>query len=187
MDVTGKWKQKQPDERILKELIENRMINLLFAGRMQTEQDCRFLLEVLRTFRLNYEERIKLRVVTDLTEGLTAQEDLLKKMINEYDLKDCIEFINKPGDSALMSYYLGSDMMLYAGGAGEMGVPVTEAKFFSLPILACGEERSPDKTEHDHLVLEKRPELFAAAIHVLMENREYVEYLLSQKKRNVYV
>lgn len=186
MDVAEKWQQKQPDERILKELIENRIINLIFAGRIQSEQECHFLLEILRVFRLNYEEKIKLRIITDLAEGLAAHEGLLKKKINAYHLKGCIEFIDKPGDSRIMSYYLGSDMMLYTGGSGKMCDPVTEAKFFCLPILAWGEERVPDKTEHDHLVLEERPELFAAAIHVLMENRGYAEYLSSQGKRNVY-
>lgn len=187
MDVVEKWEQKQPEERVLKELIENQMINLMFAGRIQTEQECHFLLEILKIFRLNYNEKIKLRIIKELTAGLATQEDFLKKIINEYHLKDCIEFIAKPDDSSLMSYYLGSDMMLYAGGAGELSFPIMEAKFFCLPILAWGEKRISGQIEQDHLVFEKRPGLFAAAIHVLMENREYAEYLSSQGKRNVYV
>lgn len=187
MNVAEKWQQKQPDERLLKELIENRMINLIFAGRIRSEQDCHFLLEILRVFRLNYEEKIRLRIITNLVEGLAPHEGLLKKKINTYHLKDCIEFIEKPGDFRIMSYYLGSDMMLYTGGSGEMRAPITEAKFFCLPILVWGEERISDETEQDRLVLEERPELFAAAIHVLMKEREYAEYLSSQGKRNVYV
>ncbi len=185
MDTAERWRNKRPDERILKELIESRMINLLCGGRIKTEQDCYFLLDVVKIFRLNYKDKIKLRIISSLTEGLAPYENLLKKEISAYQLVDCIEFIDNPADVHLMSYYLGSDIMLYAGGSGEMCNLVREAQFFSLPVLTWEEDGNQDRIEQDHLELGKRPELFAAAVHVLMENRQYAEYLSEWGKRTI--
>lgn len=180
MDAVKKWKQKKPDERLLKELIESRNIHLMFAGEICSEKECQFLLEILRVFRLNYNEKVTLRIIADLTEGLAEHESFLRRKISAYHLRDCIEFVNKPGDSQLMSYYLGSDMMLCTGSSGETDLSAdlfTEARFFSLPVLAWGKERISDKVRHIPLIMEERPELFAAAIHILTENRKYAEYL----------
>lgn len=185
MDTAERWRNKRPDERMLKELVENRIINLLVGGKIQTERDSHFLVDIVKIFRLNYKDKIKLRIITDLTEGLAAYESSLKQRISAFHLSDCIEFIDKLPDALLMSYYLGSDIMLYAGGAREMRHLVREAQFFSLPVLEWEEQESRDRTGQDHLVLEKRPELFAAAIHVLMENRKYAEYLSDRGKRTV--
>ncbi|MCI8364806.1 MAG: glycosyltransferase [Eubacterium sp.] len=185
MDTAERWRNKRPDERMLKELIENRRINLLCGGRIKTEQDCYFLLDIVKIFRLNYEDKIKLRIISSLTEGLAAYEDLLKKKIRAYQLGDCIEFVDNPADVHLMSYYLGSDIMLYVGGSKETNHLVREAQFFSLPVLTWEEDGIQGRIEHDHLVLEKRPELFASAVHVLMENRGYAEYLSEWGKRTI--
>lgn len=185
MNTSERWRNKRPDERIMKELIENRMINLLCGGRIQTEQDCYFLLDIMKLFRLNYKDKIRLRIINSLTEGLTSYESLLKKEISAYQLGDCIEFVDDPADALLMSYYLGSDIMLYMGGPGEMSHLIREAQFFSLPVLTWEEDGIQDRMEYHYLVFEKRPELFAAAVHVLMENRKYAEYLSDWGKRTV--
>ena len=185
MDTAERWRNKRPDERMLKELIENRMINLLCAGRIKTEQDCCFLLDIVKIFRLNYKDKIKLRIISSLTVGLVSYQDLLKKEISAYQLGDCIEFIDNPADVHLMSYYLGSDIMLYAGGSREISDLVREAQFFSLPVLTWVEDGIQDRIEQDHLILGKRPELFAAAVHVFMENRQYAEYLSEWGKRSI--
>ena len=75
--------------------------------------------------------------------------------------------------------------MLYAGGSREISDLVREAQFFSLPVLTWVEDGIQDRIEQDHLILGKGPELFAAAVHVLMENRQYAEYLSEWGKRSI--
>ncbi|MCI9538620.1 MAG: glycosyltransferase [Eubacterium sp.] len=174
-----------PDEKILKELIEDRAINLLFVGRVAPNKGHIFLLDILRAFRTNYSEKVKLRIVGKFDDGLATYNRMLLDYINEYKLKDSVEFIGEINDATLLAYYLGSDMMVCASEHEGFCVPIVEAQYMGLPILALRECAVPETIGKEQLVLEKRPEVFAAAIHVLQHHSDYREYVVEKGIQNV--
>ncbi len=178
------WTNKEPDEKILKELIEEDTINLVFVGRIVPNKGHLFLFEVLRVFRMNYTEKIKLRIIGKFDEGLSSYNSVLKRCIREYRLEDSIEFTSEINDSTLMSYYLGSDLMICASEHEGFCVPVIEAQRLGLPVLALNACAVPETLGEGQLLFDKRPELFAAAIHLLAENSDYLEYLSGNGIKN---
>lgn len=180
-----KWMQAVPDEKILRELIETPTINLLFVGRIAPNKGHLFLLDMLRVFRTNYQEKIKLRLIGKFDDGLAKYNNMLLNYINEYRLKDSVEFVGEINDATLLAYYLGSDLLVCASEHEGFCVPIIEAQFTGLPILASRECALPETVGEEQLLFERRPEQFAAAIHVLCEKREYMDYLVEKGLDNV--
>ena len=96
-----------------------------------------------------------------------------------------MEFIGEINDATLLAYYLGSDMLVCASEHEGFCVPIVEAQYMGLPILALGECAVPETIGREQLVLEKRPEVFAAAIHVLQHHSDYREYVIEKGIQNV--
>ncbi len=180
------WMKSKPDEQILKTLIESRKINILFVGRIAPNKGHLFLLEVLRVFLLNYHNNIRLRIVGKYDSGLMLYNDLLRQKVKQYRLDEYIEFIGEVTDASLESYYLGSDLFLCASEHEGFCVPILEAQYFGLPVIALKAAAIPDTGGKGQLILEKDVKAFAAAIKILMENKKYYQCLQNCGKKNVY-
>lgn len=163
----------RPDERILKELLENKKINLLFVGRICPNKGHLFLTEILRVFVLNYHHNIRLRIAGKFDAELEPYNELLRQKIRQYHLNPYIEFVGEATDAALTAYYLGSDLFLCASEHEGFCVPILEAQNFGLPVLALHAGAVPDTGGNGQLLLQKRAVDFAAAIKVLMDHKDY--------------
>lgn len=181
-----KWLKETPNEKILKELIESEEINLLFVGRVAPNKGHLFLLEILRVFILNYHCNIKLRIIGKFDSNLAEYNQLIHQKIKQYRLDNCVEFIGEINDSSLMSYYLGSDLFICASEHEGFCVPILEAQFLALPIIALNSSALPDTGGKGQVLLEKDARLFAAAIKILMEDTETYTYIKDLGYENVY-
>lgn len=171
------WAQCSPDENILKQLLEDDSINLLFVGRVAPNKGYQTLLDIVRVFCVNYKNKIKLRIIGKFDENLKKYNTLIEKYINEYEILDAVEFIGEINDSSLMSYYLGSDLLVCASEHEGFCVPIVEAQFFHLPVLALDECAVPETLGSGQLLFENDSAKFAAAIKIVYENPEYQKYL----------
>ncbi|MDE7312186.1 MAG: glycosyltransferase [Eubacterium sp.] len=181
----GQLMKTKPDEMLLKEMLEDQKIHLLFVGRVSPNKGHLFLAEILRVFILNYHNNIKLRIVGKFDSGLQAYKELLFQKIRQYRLGHYIEFIGEITDASLASYYLGSDLFLCASEHEGFCVPILEAQSFGLPVLALDCSAVPDTGGRGQVLLKKQAADFAAAIKVLMENEEYYRYMQTCGRDNV--
>lgn len=178
------WTKNMPDETILAKLLESEAINILFVGRVVPNKGHLFLLEILRIFRLNYNKEIKLHIIGKFDDGLATYNELITQKIEEYYLQDSIEFIGEINDSSLLSYYLGCDIMVCVSEHEGFCVPIIEAQYNRLPIIALNECAVPETIGKNQLVLEKNAGDFAAAIKVIYDLPEYQKYLIEYGMKN---
>lgn len=178
------WKGKAPDEGVLKKLIENRMVNVLFVGRVAPNKGHLMMLDVIKCYRDYYDCNIKLNVIGKFYDDLEGYNELVRNKIDEYDLSANIEFIGEINDSILMSYYLGSDIMLICSDHEGFCVPVLEAQVFGLPIVALNECAVPETMGANQLVFDRDVYKFAAAIKMVNDRKEYREYLSEKGLEN---
>lgn len=171
------WSSERPDEGILKSLIQSPEINLLFVGRVVPNKGHKFLIETLRLYCSNYDSKIILRIIGRFDESIEKYNHELLSMITDYGLKNNVEFIGEINDSTLMSYYMGSDIFVCASEHEGYCVPIPEAQFFQLPIIARACAAVPDTLGGGQVLLGENPAEYAAAIHILMGKREYRRYL----------
>ncbi|MBO5176672.1 MAG: glycosyltransferase family 4 protein [Lachnospiraceae bacterium] len=179
------WGSKVPDEQILRELLHSQTINLLFVGRVAPNKGHLQLLDVLYSFCRNYEERIKLRIVGKFDEGLPLYNDLIKNRMIEYGLEECVEFIGEINDATLMSYYLGSDVFLCLSEHEGFCVPLIEANYFEIPVIAKDTSAICETLGKKQLILADDMKAYAAGIHVIM-NQKAARDMLIEAGRNNY-
>lgn len=178
------WAKSRPDEAVLKMLLESGTINLLFVGRVAPNKGHMMLLEIVSAFKENYGEKLKLRIIGKFDEGLQGYNSKIENFIVEHDLSNQIEFIGAVNDATLMAYYLGSDMLVCTSQHEGFCVPIAEAQYFGLPVLALRECAVPETLGDNQVLLDGEPRKFAAAVHLISENHEYQQYLAEQGKKN---
>ncbi len=178
------WVNKIPDEQILKELLHSQTINLLFVGRVAPNKGHLQLLDVLYHFCKNYEESIKLRIVGKFDDGLPKYNDLIRNKIETLGLGGRVEFIGEINDATLMSYYLGSDIFVCLSEHEGFCVPLIEANYFEIPVLAKDTSAIYETMGKNQLVLKEDTKEYAAAIHIIMKNDRARTMLIQSGKKN---
>lgn len=180
------WAGVQPDENILKNLLYNRDINLLFVGRIAPNKGHLFLIDAINLFTQNYDCNIKLRIIGKFDNGLNIYNQIIKEKISEYELEDNIEFIGEINDSLLMSYYLGSDFFVCASEHEGFCVPIIESQYFMLPVIAIQSSAVTETIGKEQIILERDLSAFVAAIKVLSNNENYYLYLQFKGEENYH-
>lgn len=178
------WGKVAPNEEILKELIEDKCINLLFVGRVVPNKGYLMLLDILRFYTACYGSNVKLRIIGKFFDDLADYNEIVKGRIEEYGLSDNIEFIGEVTDSTLVTYYLGSDIMLVCSEHEGFCVPVVEAQFFGLPVVALAECAVPETIGNNQVLLGRDIREYAAAIKVITQNDDYRKYLEQSGRKN---
>ncbi len=180
------WGKVSPNEDLLKELTEDKIKNILFVGRVVPNKGHLMLLDIIRCYMDCYGNDIKLRVIGKFFNDIVDYNNLVKEKIEEYGLTDNIEFIGEVNDSTLMSYYLGSDVMLVCSEHEGFCVPVIEAQYFGLPVVALSECAVTETIGENQILLGRNIYEYAAAIKKITENEKYTEYL-ERKGRENYI
>lgn len=172
-----KWAKKELNEQILTDLIFSKDFNILFVGRIAPNKGYTTLIETIKYYRNSFDNDIKLRIIGKFDDGLPGYNELLKSLIQKYRLNNNIQFIGEINDSILMSYYLGSDLFLCASEHEGFCVPIVEAQYFNLPIVAVNECAIPDTLGRNQLLCRRDPKILAAALYTLKSNSQWREFL----------
>lgn len=178
------WKNCIPDAAVLNMLINTEDINLLFVGRIAPNKGHMSLIEMLKIYRLNYKENIKLRIVGKFDDQIKGYNEKLINLIKYYRLEENIEFIGEITDNTLMSYYLGSDIFICASEHEGFCVPILEAQSLNLPIIALSACAVTDTCGKGAVLLGNDLREYAAAIHLMHENKKFIDYYTRLGKEN---
>lgn len=173
------WTRKRPDENILKSLIHNNKINILFVGRVAPNKGHFMLLEILHTYIKNFGNDIKLYVIGKFDDALEEYNKLIRQKIANYHMVDQIEFIGEINDSTLMAYYLGTDIFLCTSDHEGFCVPIIEAQRLGLPIIAKDSCAVPETIGKNQLILNEDIAEYVAAIKLIANDKAYREYLIN--------
>lgn len=172
-----KWAESEINEKILSELVLNKNLNILFVGRIAPNKGYTTLIETIKFYRNSFDNNIKLRIIGKFDDGLSKYNELLMSLIQQYKLNNNIQFIGEINDSILMSYYLGSDIFLCASEHEGFCVPIIEAQYFKLPIVAVNECAIPDTIGENQLLFRRDPKILASALYTLKSNPQWRIYL----------
>lgn len=178
------WAQASPDEKILKRLIESNALNVLVVGRIVPNKGHGFLLEVLETFKRAYDIKIRLHVIGKFDPSLSKYNEEIKSYMKAHDLEDSVSLIGEINDETLLAYYLGADFLLCASEHEGFCVPLIEAGYFGLPVIALHACAVPETLGNNQVVLKKEQQEFAAAVRILCDNTAYQDYLIAEGKKN---
>lgn len=178
------WIKINPDEEVLKKLLYNKKHNVLFVGRVAPNKGHLFSMDVLHAYCRNFGDDIKFYVIGKFDEGLASYNQLVKDKIRHYRLEDKIEFVGEINDATLMAYYLGCEVFLCTSEHEGFCVPIIEAQKFELPIVARDSSAISETIGSNQLVLKDDPKEYAAAIKLIVQNKEVRSFLREKGKYN---
>lgn len=171
------WENIKPDEEILKDLIYNDNVNLLFIGRIAPNKAHLEMIEVVRNYVENYDKNIKLHILGKFDQALEKYTLEIKSAIRLYGLEDNIQFIGEVNDNILISYYLGCDMFLCLSNHEGFCVPVLEAQSLNLPVISKNMGALGETLGDEQILLGDDITEYAAAIKIIKDNIEYKDYV----------
>ncbi len=181
---TESWAAGEPDEGVMKTLLFSEQINLLFVGRVAPNKGHLFLLDVVQAFRVNYSQDIHLWIIGKFDESLKGYNDQIRARIDAYGLQNNVHFVGELNDGIMSAYYLGCDFFVCASEHEGFCIPLAEAQYFQLPILAKRSSAIPETLGPDQLIFGDDPRTYAAAIHTLYGNGDYTRWLRERGKEN---
>lgn len=157
-------------------------INLLFVGRFVPNKGHRFLVRVLKAYTEYFNKDIVLHLLGKVDHDRYYSE--IMDLVKEYRLQDNINIVGEVDDSTLFSYYKGCDCFICASDHEGFCVPLIEAQYLGLPVIAKQGSALGETLGPGQLVLGEDPQAYAAAIDLLSKNPEYRDALIAQGRLN---
>lgn len=153
--------EQKPDEALLRDITRDGWTNLVFVGRIAPNKRQENL---IRTF-YHYKKRnphSRLILVGSWT-GMEKYYNRLKEYVRMLELEDVI-FTGHIRFNQILSYYHAADVFLCMSEHEGFCVPLAEAMFFEVPIIALNRCAVPDTLGGSGLLLENDDPLEAALL-----------------------
>lgn len=137
--------------------------DLLFVGKVSPHKGQHDLVKALAAYRRFYDPDARLHLVG----GAISDEYLraVERFAEELDLRDAVDFAGSVTHEELISYYAASDVFVCLSNHEGFCVPLLEAMYHRLPIVAYTNTAVPETVQGAGLILpDKEPARVAAAI-----------------------
>jgi len=168
------------DQEIFKTIRNNKAINLLFVGRFAPNKGHRLLVEILKAYTETYDSDIVLHILGKVDPGTTKYYDEITDLINGYKLMGNVNIVGEVNDSILLSYFKGCDYFLCTSEHEGFCVPLIEAQYLGLPVIAKDSSAVGETLGSDQIILGDDPFEYAAAINILSKNPKYREFIIEK-------
>lgn len=169
------WDSQSPDEELLKSLLYEKNIKLLFVGRVAPNKGHLMLLDIVNKYIQKYNSDIKLYIIGKPDAEKYSTEIMNK--IEQFGISNNIEFIGEINDPVLMSYYLGCDIYINVSDHEGFCVPIIEAQKFMLPVIAKDSSAVGETLGTHQILLGENVEEYVEEIHTLMNDKNKREQL----------
>ena len=137
--------------------------DLLFVGKVSPHKGQDDLIKALAAYRTLYDKDARLHLVG----GAISEEyqHALERFVDELGLTGAVEFAGSVSHEELIAYYAAADAFVCLSNHEGFCVPLLEAMYHRLPIVAYTNTAVPETVEGAGLILpDKEPARVAAAI-----------------------
>jgi glycosyltransferase involved in cell wall biosynthesis len=155
--------------------------NLLFVGRFAPNKDQKKLIKIFRSFNLT-NPNTKLIMVGSYDENDDYYKEV-KNLVHSSNLQDSILIPNHVNDAKLFAYYRLSDVFCSTSTHEGFGVPLIEAMWFDLPVIALDYGAIAETVSNNYSVVENgHCEQFIHKIHELYSNRKLCQKIIKEQR-----
>jgi len=165
--------------------LKSHKINILFVGRVAPNKGHKFLIETIKEYVKFYGENIRLFIVGGLDPQLMDYYNELQNLTERYFLRDIVSFKGRVSFQDLYTYYKAADVFLLMSEHEGFCVPILEAQFCQVPIIALNRGAVQETLGKEQLIFDELDyALFASAIHLVAKHKDIRKYLIDQGIRN---
>ena len=178
--------KKQPNREIIRKYGEDGVVNLLFTGRVAPNKKHEDIIRAFYYYKKYKNPKSRLFLI-----GGFDKKDRYFQKLQQYIEKLGLgaEDVIFPGHikfDEILAYYHIADVFLCMSEHEGFCVPLVEAMYFGIPILAYASTAIPDTLGKGGLLLDKKDPIYAAEIiHRLVIDKELVFYLREEQKKRL--
>jgi len=149
---------------------------MLYVSRICPNKGQIYLADMIRQYADHYGTNMKLYLIGKVTDRTYGQA--LVDRINELGISQFISIRENVSFSELVTYYRKSSLFLLPSEHEGFGVPIIEAQFSKLPLIAYGATAIPETSGDGALLLDDLdPKLWAAAVNYCSNHSQFREHL----------
>lgn len=172
-----RW-QESPNPGILSALKDHGGKNILHVGRFAPNKCIEDIIKGFYFYHHKFEKKSKLWLIgSDTDTELYSFE--LKKLAQELRLKEVVEFVGTVSDGELRAFYEGADAYICMSEHEGFCVPLIEALFYKIPVIAFSSSAIPETLGNGGVLLEEKdPLLLASILDTLVKDKTLREVLI---------
>jgi glycosyltransferase involved in cell wall biosynthesis len=157
--------------------------NLLFVGRMAPNKGQLHLIRTLAYYRRYLNGQAHLHLVGIFLPGLNKYRDELEREVRRHRLQGRVHFAGRVSNRQLKTYYAHTSVFVCASQHEGFCVPLAEAMYFGVPIVAYGGSAVAGTLDEAGLVWEMAaPALLAESIRLIDERPDVREALVQRQR-----
>jgi len=173
-----------PNEDVIKGCKDGK-VNILFVGRMVPNKKFEDIIAAFSSYIKQYNSNAKLILVGDY-EGTESYQ----KRIQDYSwllgISENIIFTGKVSFDEILAYYRVADIFICMSEHEGFCVPLVEAMYFDVPIIAYAAAAVPETLAESGILLEEKdPLLTAGLIDRLMTDMQLRKYIIEGQRERL--
>lgn len=177
--------EKKPSEKILSQYQGDGYTNLLFVGRIAPNKKQEDVIRAFYQYQKQYNKKSRL-ILAGSWSGMEAYHDRLEEYVEKLELTDQVIFTGHIKFDELLAYYRLADVFVCMSEHEGFCVPLIEAMYFGIPIMAINGTAIPYTLGGSGVLLDKKDPIFAAAlIDRIVNDSELREYLVEKQKERL--
>lgn len=174
---------KTPNQDVLMQYNDD-WVNILFVGRIAPNKKHEDIIRAFAFYKTYLNSKSRLFLVGSYN-GLEAYQSKLQKYVNVLGITDVI-FTGHTKFDNILAYYKLADVFLCMSEHEGFCVPLLEAMYFNLPIIAYNATAIPNTMgKSGILVNEKSPAFIAKLIERLVTDSELRQAVISGQKERL--
>ncbi|HZT67894.1 MAG TPA: glycosyltransferase family 4 protein [Acidimicrobiales bacterium] len=158
--------------------------SILFVGRIAPNKAQHDLVKALIAYRTLYDPAARLHLVGGASSP--AYFDALRRFVGHTGVRDSVDFAGSVSDAVRSSYFRGADVLLCLSDHEGFCVPLLEAMYNGLPIVAYASSAIPETLQGAGILLDsKEPVVVAAALHRVLSDEALRSRLVEAGRRRL--
>lgn len=168
------------DKQVVEEYSDD-CINIMFAGRIIPNKKQEDIIYSFAKYKDSYNKKTRLFLVGGVANK--AYFEALKNLVKELHLENDVIFTGKAPFSQYISYYKLADIFLCMSAHEGFCIPLVEALYFNVPIIAINSTAVPDTLGGSGVLLDDRnPDVVGKEIDRLVTDADYRKKILDTEK-----
>jgi hypothetical protein len=176
------WSSVSPDETVLRDLVGAHGLQAFFIGRFAPNKGHLFLVDVLHAYRKKHGEEVTLFIAGKQDEALAGYFAQVTESAAAAQVNLCV--LGELSPQTLISYFLGCDVYLCCSEHEGFCVPIVEAQFLSLPVVARARAAVPETLGPNQILHGEDPESYVDSLYRLQTDMSYRENLIQSGFKN---
>jgi len=175
--------EKTPSKQVVEKFSDGKT-NIVFVGRIVPNKKFEDVIAAFSCYKKCYDSDARL-ILVGSSEGMEVYQQRLESFVDELGAEDVI-FTGKIPFDEILAYYKTADALLCMSEHEGFCVPLIEAMFFDVPIIAYASSAIPYTLADSGVLLhEKNPLITAGLINRVVNDKELKDKIIAGQRERI--